>query len=414
VRKTLLKSVFVLKYKMVSFKTLLLLVLCAENILTKKSPVVIVPGTGGSQLEGKLVNKPTKSWYCYSSTSSYFTLWLQISSLSNALSLNCWIDNFKLVWDMKSMTASNSEGVLTRTQGWGDTSTIETLDTNGLVKYTRPMIDYLVSIGYVKGKDLRGAPYDFRYSPEYIPDNFHDKLKNLIEETYTMNGDSKVSLLSHSYGCPVTLYFLSLQTKAWKDLYLKQWIALSGIFGGTIQEVLVYVSGYLEGIPSFIVDKKLIRYEQRLSTSNLFMLPSLELWSADQEILETRDKKYKLSDMDALLTDIGFPEGAKMRHHIVNTSSLMQTSPGVPIHCIYGNIPNSTVKKLIYDDDFPDNPEGMVNGDGDGTVNKESLELCNRFKSKQSESVDVMVVDGVNHNGVFADPSVMQKLSQLL
>lgn len=71
----------------------------------------------------------------------------------------------RLDWDMSTMAVRNKQGVITQVSGFGDTSTIETLDTTGLVKYTKPMIDYLVNLGYQKGKSLRAAPYDFRYSP---------------------------------------------------------------------------------------------------------------------------------------------------------------------------------------------------------------------------------------------------------
>ena len=54
------------------------------------------------------------------------------------------------------------------------------------------------------------------------------KLKNLIEETYSANGNKKISLISHSLGCPYTLVFLNKQTKDWKDKYILQWITLSG------------------------------------------------------------------------------------------------------------------------------------------------------------------------------------------
>ena len=70
-------------------------------------------------------------------------------------------------------------------------------------------------------------PYYF-FLLEHLPDNYHQRLKTLIEETYNINGNKKVNLISHSYGCTVTLYFLSLQTQEWKNKYLKQWISLSG------------------------------------------------------------------------------------------------------------------------------------------------------------------------------------------
>jgi len=54
------------------------------------------------------------------------------------------------------------------------------------------------------------------------------KLKKLVEDTYSANGNKKITLMSHSLGCPYTLIFLNKQTKDWKDKYILQWITLSG------------------------------------------------------------------------------------------------------------------------------------------------------------------------------------------
>ena len=167
------------------------------------SPVVIIPGTGGNQLEAKLHNKPiSPAWYCQTSTDSYFLLWLSISSLL-LFKINCWVDNVRLAWDMKKMTVRPPPGVLTRVPGFGDTKTMETLDANGLVKYMKPLVNYLKDRGYRNGKNLRGAPYDFRYSPENLPENYHTNLKAMIEEMYNSNNRKRVSIISHSYGCIV-------------------------------------------------------------------------------------------------------------------------------------------------------------------------------------------------------------------
>ena len=54
------------------------------------------------------------------------------------------------------------------------------------------------------------------------------KLKKLVEDTYSANGNKKITLMSHSLGCPYSLVFLNKQTKDWKDKYILQWITLSG------------------------------------------------------------------------------------------------------------------------------------------------------------------------------------------
>ena len=61
--------------------------------------------------------------------------------------------------------------------------------------------------------------------------------------------------------------------------------------------------------------------------------------------------------------------------------------------------------------DFPDHPSKLVMGDGDGTVNLESLRLCSYFKGK---SINVNVVPGVDHTDIISDQSVMGKIGKLL
>ena len=56
--------------------------------------VVLVPGTGGSQLQAK-INKPdVPHWYCTKKTETYFTLWLKKTSLL-PFAIDCWVDNMR-------------------------------------------------------------------------------------------------------------------------------------------------------------------------------------------------------------------------------------------------------------------------------------------------------------------------------
>ena len=62
----------------------------------------------------------------------------------------------------------NSQGVYTRVPDFGNTSAIEWLDPNfhGPGVYFFPFVDALTRLaGYVRGKTIRAAPYDFRYDP---------------------------------------------------------------------------------------------------------------------------------------------------------------------------------------------------------------------------------------------------------
>ena len=67
-------------------------------------------------------------------------------------------------YDNKSRTTHDNEGVEIRVPGWGKPKYVEYLDsaedTTGL--YFGNIADKLVKTGYVRGRNLFGAPYDFR------------------------------------------------------------------------------------------------------------------------------------------------------------------------------------------------------------------------------------------------------------
>ena len=61
------------------------------------------------------------------------------------------------------------------------------------------MVEGIATIpGYVRGVNLRAAPYDFRYAANSPVGQLYLKnLRALIEETYTANGKQKVNILAH-------------------------------------------------------------------------------------------------------------------------------------------------------------------------------------------------------------------------
>lgn len=75
---------------------------------------VTVPGTGGNKMQAKL-NKPSAPWFCYSTTSYYFDLWLDPIQL---LYGSCWADNMKLTYNNISRRTQNQLGVDIQIPGW--------------------------------------------------------------------------------------------------------------------------------------------------------------------------------------------------------------------------------------------------------------------------------------------------------
>lgn len=68
-------------------------------------------------------------------------------------------------------------------------------------------------------------------------------LKKLIEDTYQMNNNTPVVMIAHSMGGPMSLYFLNLQSQAWKNMYIAKLVTLSGVWGGSMKAVKVYAIG---------------------------------------------------------------------------------------------------------------------------------------------------------------------------
>ncbi len=64
---------------------------------------------------------------------------------------------------------SNAPGVNIRIPGFGSTSSVEYLDPDAkwfsVTQYFYSMVQHFVDKGYTRGKDIVGAPYDWRFSP---------------------------------------------------------------------------------------------------------------------------------------------------------------------------------------------------------------------------------------------------------
>mmetsp|Transcript_32386 Transcript_32386/g.74918 ORF Transcript_32386/g.74918 Transcript_32386/m.74918 type:complete len:395 (-) Transcript_32386:586-1770(-) len=364
------------------------------------SPIVELPGTGGTQLEAKLDKPSSPHWYC-AKTADWYTLWLDAKQLVPG-AVECWCDNVQLIYDEEKDVFSNQEGVSVRVPDWGQTTAFESLSPSllleGATHYFSKFNDALEDAGYSRGSSIRGAPYDFRYAPPSM-ESFETELKALVEETYAANDNTPVTMVSHSMGCYHALYFLQQQSQEWKDTYVHAWVPISPAIGGTVNEMKLFATGSSEGIPG--VSSNTVRGEQRSYESNAWLLPDAATYG-DDVLVSTTDRNYTASDLDAFFTDIDFAVGTKIRARVADlTGSLATASPGVPVYCYYGTGVD-TEAFYEYSGSFDDEPV-VTMGDGDGTVNLKSLELCKGF------SEEVKAFPGETHSGLL-DSSELQAL----
>lgn len=309
-------------------------------------------------------------------------------------------------------TTDNQAGVEIRVPGWGESDKVEYLDpANKYLSvgyYFKYIGDLLAANGYLRDHSIRGAPYDFRKGPNENK-MFFTNMKTLVEETYSLNEDTPVSLVCHSMGCPMTLLFLQGQTQKWKDQFISKFITIAGAWGGSAKAVKVFAIG--DDLGALALRASVMKQEQITMPSLAFLLPSPKFWKNDEVLVRTSIREYTLGDMEDIFNDLGYPTGWEMRKDMI--PYLDFSAPGVEVHCIYGSgIP--TVEVLKYSTpDLTGNPK-LLTGDGDGTVNLRSLRGCEQWRSEQKQPVNTLEVPGGEHIKILAVPTAIQYIKNVL
>ncbi|KAG9272009.1 phosphatidylcholine-sterol acyltransferase [Astyanax mexicanus] len=371
-------------------------------------PLIIVPGNLGNRLEAKIDKPSLVHWLCYKKSEDWFPLWIDLNMFM-PIGVDCWIDNMRIVYNRTTRKTSNAPGVEVRAPGFGQTYTVEFLDNNKLAGYFHTMLQHLVNMGYVRNETVRAAPYDWRIAPNE-QDEYFSQLKRLVEE---MHDEYKqpVHLLGHSMGSNYILYFLNQQSKAWKDRYIKSFISLGAPWGGAVKPLRVLASGDNDGIP--LVSNIKIREEQRMTTTNPWMIPSEEAWYKEHVFISTPFFNYTNQDYQRFFTDIHFEDGWHMWEDTRNLTAGLPT-PGVEVYCFYG-VGLPTPVTYIYDEEFPNSdPIDFVYDDGDDTVDSRSMRMCQRWIGKQEQPVYVTEFKGLPHLDIVFNHNVLTTIQEIL
>lgn len=374
-----------------------------------RSPVILIPGDGGSQVEAKLNRSKVIHYACEKTSPDYFNIWLNLELLVPYV-IGCWIDNMVLSYDNVTRTTRNQEGVDIRIPGWGDPFVVEYLDPSKAFpgSYFKDIGNMLVNnLGYIRNVSLRGAPYDFRKGPNEHGE-FFVKLKTLVEETYLVNNNQPVTLLVHSMGGPMTLIFLQQQTQKWKNKYIEAMISLAAVWGGSVKAIKVFAIG--DNLGTRFLRESVLREEQITNPSLGWLLPSKLFWKETEILVQTASKNYTLADLRQYLIDINVPNGWEFRKD-TEKYQLDFTAPGVTVHCLHGSAVG-TVERLSYGqlDEYPK----LVLGEGDGTVNSRSLTGCLHWQDKQKQKIYHQEFPGVDHMQILRNDGVLSYISNLL
>lgn len=281
-------------------------------------------------------------------------------------------------------------------------------------EYMASLVDSLQQLGYKDGENLFGAPYDFRYGlaapghPSQVGSKFLNDLKNLIEEASKSNKGKPVILVSHSLGGLFVLQLLNRNPISWRKKFIKHFISLSAPWGGAVDEMFTFASGNTLGVP--LVNPLIVRSQQRSSESNLWLLPNPNMFDIQKPLVTTPYRNYSAHDMADFLKDIGFPEGVYPYKTRILPMIRDIEAPEVPITCVIG-IGVRTMEKLFYKNgDFDEVPE-ILYGDGDGTVNVESLlALESLWKDEENQYLKVIKIGGVSHVSILKDKVAIDEI----
>ena len=380
-------------------------------------PVIIIPGTGGSQLEAKL-NKPSVNhWYC-SKTSDWYTLWLSVVQLIPP-AVNCWVDNIMLLWDPSTKVYSNNLGISTRVPySHGSTLNFEYLDPSikyGDSDYFHTLVEAMVQAGGIRNVSVRGSPYDFRYAPSSAySGTWLSKMTGLVEDTYAINNQTKVTLLSHSMGCLYSLWFLNQKNATWKSQYIHRWIPTAGVFGGAGSGIKQVLSGDVSIVPIPGLTGLTVREEQRSYESSLLLLPTSQVWG-NSPLIITPTKNYSSYEYESLFEKSNFQHGFE-RYKLIGNLTADLTSPGVNTVHLYGiNKDTPTYFRYASDNNFDEEPEA-INGNGDDTVPLRSLQSAGIMwrDNNNGRVFSEKAYDGQTHTGILKSNEYIQDVIQLL
>lgn len=353
----------------------------SEDIV--KHPVILIPAFGASQIRARLNRTNVIHDKCQKVT-DWYNIWVNISEVFR---LDCFIDDFKRVYNSVTGRTENTPGVETEVPGWGETSTVENLvrlPLNFKYAYFDSLINKLErDLGYQRGKSIRAAPYDFRLAP-YENEEFFRRLEELIEDTYLMNNKTSVLIICHSMGCLHSYHFLLNRDQEWKEKFIRAWIPIGAPLGGSIDAVrsIAHGGAVMAGIYEFKLGKMGLMFSKTWS-SLPYLLPDGNVWR-DKVILSLFDgnqmQNYTAQDMKKIFELLNHTEGylmwKKSRGMFGNYDH-----PGVEVHCIVGR-GSPTPETIRYNrtDLFPLVPE-VLKGEGDGTVNGISSDICAKWAS---------------------------------
>ena len=148
---------------------------------------------------------------------------------------------------------------------------------------------------------------------------YYARVQSLIEGMYKDGGNAKVTIVAHSLGGPVSLYFLNnVVNQQWKDTYINAFIPIAGAWSGGNAALEAVISGYQSNVyslteyclslpPSLPLP---LRNPTRTLPSVSTLLPKPSVWG-NTILVTTPRRNYTATDYIQLFDDFITLEDSK-------------------------------------------------------------------------------------------------------
>jgi len=384
-------------------------------------PVVLVPGLTGSAMEARLTGASMPHFWCQTdSHGEWVKAWLNPVDLLPE-EKDCLVARLVLTYNATDDSYANLPGVELRASGFGGQG------NDVLYRYEfGELVAHLRTLGYVLGQNLYRAPYDWRLAGDaherqsHGVGGFYEQLKGQLEEAVQRSGRPAV-LLSHSLGCPTSLYFLhNFVSDDWKAAHLHSWVAFAGPWLGGATQASAYLGGWNLGLPSWLIPHDYVKPVQVNATSGVWISPH-PLAFGNRTIVVTPSRNYTAADVPALVSIVGEGSWGSQTRALFDKKSLdlgLIQRPPSQVHMLnWYSTGVKTAERFEYANDlrkgFDDAPTTTIYGDGDGLVNLISLQQVEHVWPG-GDKVETRAFPGVSHFGMLTDHTVLGALGDYL
>ncbi|MBF8194579.1 hypothetical protein ITP53_54795 [Nonomuraea sp. K274] len=303
---------------------------------------------------------------------------------------------------------SAQPGVDVRIVGYGRTDS---------APFYEPMYRRLEAAGYVRGKDIRVAGYDFRLTPDM--GGFLQRTRQLIEDVYRSNGNRPVHLVGHANGPLYAQYLLTHTSRAWRAKHIHGFTPIAGNLPG--QGLLYPV--LFTGLNVQDFSHPTTRENAESSARMLQSAPSSYMSAADPKIFDDREvvvrnsstgRSYTPRDHPRLLADANLPTVRKIAGHYIGFVRFADASsfPGVDVYAEKGSGVPTAVGAPLADltTGQVTDAQNWMRRDGDGNQEDLTNDAVLAWRAMPCHRFTLTDNPGVDHFALPGHPALLDRL----